>query len=182
MLELEHKIDGELLILLAHRLVSALPQQRSKVVNETRQAVLDELQYYFVVKQDFPDGTFQLALSSYAPFRDDRTTLCFDAEEDAALFILDEFRKGATVSSNDVEIAKAIIHGEQSMFLFEEKHADGTIMLSLHYRLPPEGSQIVTFGSRSAKILARLLLRRLHENERIRASTATIRQAQALMG
>jgi hypothetical protein len=151
-------------------------------VNETRQAVLDELQYYFVVKQDFPDGTYQLALSSYAPFRDDRTTFSFDTEEDVALFILDEFRKGAIVSSNDVEIAKAILRGEQPMFLYEEKQVDSTILLSLHDQLPPEGSHIVTFGSRSAKILARLLLRRLHESERIRASAATIRQAQALMG
>jgi hypothetical protein len=151
-------------------------------MHETRQSVLDELQYYFVVKQEFPDGTFQLALSNYAPFRDDRKTLCFDTEEDAALFLLDEFRKGAMVSSNDVEIAKAILRGEQPIFLFEEKQADGTIVLSLHDRLPPEGSGIATFASRSAKIVARLLLRRLYESERIRASEATIRQAQALMG
>ena len=151
-------------------------------MHETRQSVLDELQYYFVVKQEFPDGTYQLALSSYAPFRDDRTTLCFDTEEDAALFLLDQSRKGAIVSSNDVEIAKAIIRGEQPMFLYDEKQTDGTIVLSLHNRLPPEGSNIVIFGSRSAKILARLLLRRLHESERAKASEATIQQAQALMG
>ncbi|HEY6540808.1 MAG TPA: hypothetical protein VIZ18_07720 [Ktedonobacteraceae bacterium] len=151
-------------------------------MHETRQAVLDELQYYFVVKQEFPDGTYQLALSSYAPFRDDRTTTCFDREEDAALFLLDEFRKGAMVSSNDVETAKAILRGEQPMFLYEEKQADGSIVLSLHDRLSPEESGIATFGSRSAKILARLLLRRLHESERIRASEATIRQARELMG
>lgn len=151
-------------------------------MHATHQSIFDELQYYFVVKQEFPDGTYQLALSSYAPFRDDRTTSCFDTEDDAALFLLDQFHKGAIVSSNDVEIAKAIIRGEQPMFLYEEKQADGTIFLSLHDRLPPEESHIVTFGSRSAKILARLLLRRLHESERIRASEATIRQAQNLMG
>ena len=151
-------------------------------MHETRQSVLDELQYYFVVKQEFSDGISQFALSSYAPFRDDRTTLCFDTEEDAALFLLDQSRKGAAVSSNDVEIAKAILRGEQPMFLYEEKQADGTIVLSLHDRLPSEGSHIVPFGSRSAKLVARLLLRRLHESERVRASEATIRQAQALMG
>ena len=151
-------------------------------MHETRQSVLDELQYYFVVKQEFPDGTSQVALSSYAPFRDDRTTSCFDTEEDAALFLLDQSRKGAVVSANDVEIAKAIIRGEQPMFLYEEKQADGTIVLSLHNHLPPEGSHIVTFGSRSAKIVARLLLRRLQESERVRASEATIQQAQVLMG
>lgn len=151
-------------------------------MHETRQSVLDELQYYFVVKQEFPDGTYQLTLSSYAPFRDDRTTTCFDSEEDAALFLLDQSRKGAIVHSNDIEIAKAILRGEQPLFLYEEKQADGTILLSLHDQLPPEESHIVTFGSRSAKILARLLLRRLHESERVRASEATIRQAQALMG
>jgi len=126
-------------------------------MHETRQSVLDELQYYFVVKQEFPDGTYQVALSSYAPFRDDRTTSCFDTEEDAALFLLDQSRKEVIVSSNDVEIAKAILRGERPMFLYEEKQADGTIVLSLHDRLPPTGSHIVTFGSRSAKILARLI-------------------------
>lgn len=151
-------------------------------MHETRRSVLDELQYYFVVKQEFPDGTSQLVLSSYAPFRDDITTSCFDTEEDAALFLLDQSRKGASVSSNDMEIAQAILRGEQPLFLYEEKQADGTIVLSLHDRLPPEGSHIVTFGSRSAKLVARLLLRRLHESQRIRASDATIRQAQALMG
>ncbi len=151
-------------------------------MHDTRQSVLDELQYYFVVKQEFPDGTAQLALSSYAPFRDDRTALCFDTEEDAALFLLDQSRTGYIVSSNDVEIAKAILRGEQPMFLYEEKQADGTIVLSLHDRLPPEDSHVVTFGSRSAKLVSRLLLRRLHESERVRASEATIRQAQALTG
>ncbi len=78
---------------------------------------MDELHYYFVVKQDLLDGTFQLSLSSYAPFRDDRTTFPFDSEIDAALSMLDEFRHGAIVSSNDVEIAKAIIRGEKPMFV-----------------------------------------------------------------
>ena len=151
-------------------------------MRETRQSVLDELQYYFVVKQEFPDGAPHLALSSYAPFRDDRTTSCFDTEEDAALFLLDQSHTGAIVSSNDIEIAKAILRGEQPLFLYEEKQPDGTIVLPLHDRLPPEGSRIVTFGSRSAKILARLLLRRLHESECVRASEATVRQVQALMG
>ena len=68
------------------------------------------------------------------------------------------------------------------MFLYEEKQADGTIVLSLHDCLPPKGLHIVTFGSRSAKLVARLLLRRLHESERVRASDAMVRQAQALIG
>jgi hypothetical protein len=142
---------------------------------------MDELYYYFVVKQDLLDGTFQLTLSSYAPFRDDRTTFPFDSEIDAALYILDEFRHGAIVSSNDIEIAKAIIRGEKPMFVYEEKQSDGTLLLSLHDSLPPEESTIVAFGSRSANLLARFFMRRLHENKRVRATEETIRQAQALM-
>jgi hypothetical protein len=142
---------------------------------------MDELYYYFVVKEDLLDGTFQLSLSSYAPFRDDRTTFPFDSEIDAALYILDEFRHGAIVSSNDVEIAKAIIRGEKPMFVYEEKQSDGTLLLSLHDSLPPEESTIVAFGSRSANLLARFFMRRLHESKRVRATEVTIRQAQALM-
>src|ERR1051326_7855578 len=119
-------------------------------MHETSQSAVDELQYYFVVNKEFPDGASQLALSSYAPFRDDRTTSCFDTEEDAALFLLDQSHKGAIVSSNDIEIAKAILRGEQPLFLYEEKQTDGTIVLSLH-DMPPEDSHIITFGSRSAK-------------------------------
>lgn len=142
---------------------------------------MDELYYYFVVKEDLLDGTFQLSLSSYAPFRDGRTTFPFDSEIDAALYILDEFRHGAIVSSNDIEIAKAIIRGEKPMFVYEENQSDGTLLLSLHDSLPPEESTIVAFGSRSANLLARFFMRRLHESKRVRATEETIRQAQALM-
>lgn len=144
--------------------------------------LLDELQYYFVVKQTLPDGSVQVTLSSYAPFRDDRTTIPFDSEADAALYVLEEVRNSAMVSFNDVEIARAIIRGDQPMFLYEEKQADGRLLLSLHDRLPPEGSPVVVFGSRSPKLVARLLLRRLHETKRVWATEGTIRQAQALMG
>lgn len=144
--------------------------------------LLDELQYYFVVKQAMPDGSVQLTLSSYTPFREDRTTIPFDSEVDAALYLLAEVRNGAMVSFNDVEIARAIIRGDQPLFLYEEKQADGRLLLSLHARLPPDGSPVVVFGSRSPKLVARLLLRRLHETKRVWASEATIRQAQALMG
>ncbi len=150
-------------------------------MNEKERHLMDELQYYFVVKQILPDGNADLSLSSYAPFRDDRATLSFDSERDAALYLLNEFHNGAIVSENDVESAKAILHGEQPMFLYEEKQEDGTLILSLHDCLPPEGSKIVTFGSRAAKLVARLLLRRLHENERVRATEETIRQAHLLM-
>lgn len=147
-----------------------------------QQTLMDELQYYFVVEQAMPDENIQVTLSSYAPFRDDRTTIPFDSEEDAALYVLEKARNGAVVSSNDVEMARAIIRGDQPMFLYEEKQPDGRLLLSLHDRLPPEGSPTVVFGSRSPKLVARLLLRRLHETNRVWATEATIRQAQALMG
>jgi hypothetical protein len=110
-----------------------------------------------------------------------RTILPFDTETDAALYLLDEFRKGGLVSSNDIETAKAIIRGEEPMFVYEEKQPDGTLLLSLHDSLPPEGSNIVAFASRSAKTLAKFLLRRLHESKNTQASEETIRQAQSLM-
>src|ERR1700730_17215424 len=138
-----------------------------------RQTIMDEVRFYFVVRHDLPDVRFQLALNQYAPFREDCMTLPFDVEEDAALYVLDEWRKGAIVTEQDVAIARAIVRGEQPMFVYEEKQADGTLLLSLHDCLPPEGSKIMVFGSRSGRWLARFLLRRLHESERIKASEET---------
>jgi hypothetical protein len=147
----------------------------------TPQNLIDELQYYFVVKQTMPDGSTQLALSSYAPFRDDQTTIPFDTEEDAALYLLEQQRNGAIVSANDVESARAIIRGDSPLFLYEEKQTDGTLLLSLHNVLPPEESRIVVFGSRAPKLVARLLLRRLSESKRVHVGEETIRQAHAVM-
>ena len=143
--------------------------------------LLDELHYYFVVRHDLPGGKSEFSLSSYAPFRNDRTILPFDTETDAALYLLEEFRKGGLVSLHDQETAEAIIRGEEPMFLYEEKQLDGTLLLSLHDCLPPEGSNIVVFASRSGKSLARFLLRRLHESTYTQATKETIRQAQSLM-
>jgi hypothetical protein len=151
-------------------------------MHEAEQTIMDDLQYYFVVRQAGPDGSVQTSLSSYAPFREDQTSIPFDSEVDAALYLLQESRDGAVVSFNDVEIAKAIIRGDMPLFLYEEKQPDGTLLLSLHDRLPPEGSSVAVFASRSARLVARLLLRRLHENTRVWATEETRRQAQALMG
>jgi hypothetical protein len=151
------------------------------MMQKNERTLLDELRYYFVVKQTMPDGSIQVILSSYAPFRDNQTTLPFDTEEDAALTLLEEARNGAVVSSNDVAIAKAIIRQDQPLFLYEEKQADSRLLLSLHDQLPPEGSPVVVFGSRSPRLVARLLLRRLHETKRVWATEETIRQAQELM-
>lgn len=145
------------------------------------QSLPDGLQYYFVVTQTLPDGSIQAALSSYAPFRDDQTTFPFDTEEDTALYLLAQMREGVIVSSNDVETARAILRGDQPLFLFEEKQPDGTLLLSLHEHLPPPGSNAVACGSRSPKLTARLLLRRLHESKRVWVTDETRRQAQALM-
>ncbi len=150
-------------------------------MQQNEQSLPDELQYYFVVQQTLPDGSIQLALSSYAPFRDDQTTLSFDTEEDAALSLLEEARNGATVSSNDIAIAKAICRGDKPWFLYEEKQADSRLLLSLHDQLPPDGSPVIVFGSRSPHLVARLLLRRLQETKHVWATEETIRQAQALM-
>ena len=150
-------------------------------MQKNEQPMLDELQYYFVVKQTLPDGSTQATLSSYAPFRDDQKTIPFDTEEDTALYLLEEARKGAIVPSNDIAIAKAIIRGDKPLFLYEEKQADGTLFLSLHDNLPPQGSPIVVFGSRSPRLVARLLLRRVNESKRVRTTEETIQQAQALM-
>ena len=150
-------------------------------MNTTQNTFIDELHFYFVVKQDLPDEKYELSLSSYAPFRDDRTTFPFDTETDAALYLLDEFARGAIVSSNDVETAKAIIRGEQPIFVYEEKQPDGTLLLSLHDTLPPEDAKIAVFGGRSAKLLARFLLRRLHEGAHIQATEETIKRAQSLL-
>lgn len=150
-------------------------------MQHTERTLLDELQYYFVVKQTMPDGRMQVTLSNYAPFRDDQTICPFDSEEDAALYLLELMREGAAVPYNDVEIAKAILRGDQPLFLFEEKQADGKLLLSLHDHEPPPGSAAVAFGSRSPKLIARFLLRRLHESKRVWATEETRRQAQALM-
>ncbi|HEX4206165.1 MAG TPA: hypothetical protein VHZ51_18605 [Ktedonobacteraceae bacterium] len=151
-------------------------------MQQTERTLLDELRCYFVVKQAMPDGSSQVTFSSYAPFRDDQTSMPFDAEVDAALYLLEEVRNGAIASSNDEEIARAIIRGDRPMFLYEEKQPDGRLLLSLHDDLPPEGSPVTVFGSRSPRLVARLLLRRLHESKRVYAIEETIEQAQALMG
>ncbi|HZS76928.1 MAG TPA: hypothetical protein VFA41_09980 [Ktedonobacteraceae bacterium] len=70
----------------------------------------------------------------------------------------------------------------QSLFLYEEKQPDGRLLLSLHDHLPLEGSDVVVFGSRSPKLVARLLLRRLQESNRVWATEETIRRAERLMG
>lgn len=150
-------------------------------MSESRQALPDELQYYFVVKQTLPDGSIQATLSSHAHFRDDQTTLPFDSEEDAALYLLEQARNGAVVSFNDIAIARAIIRGAGPMFLYEEKQADGRLLLSLHDCLPPQDSPVVVFGSRSARLVARLLLRRLLESERVWATEETIRRAKEIV-
>ncbi len=150
-------------------------------MSKNEQPLLDELQYYFVVKQTLPDGNIQAMLSSYAPFRDKQTTMPFDTEEDAALYLLEEARNGVEVSYNDIAIAKAIIRGDKPMFLYEEKQADGRLLLSLQDHLPPKGSPVAVFGCRSARLVARLLLRRLSETERVWATEETIRQAQVLI-
>lgn len=150
-------------------------------MGKNRQDLLDELRYYFVVKQTLPDGSMQAALSSHAPFRNDQTTVPFDIEEDAALYLLEQARNGAVVSFNDIATAKAIIRGDSPMFLYEEKQADGRLLLSLHDCLPPQEAPVVVFGSRSARLVARLLLRRLLESKRVWATEETIRQAKELV-
>lgn len=149
---------------------------------DARQAVWDELSYYFVIQEKQPGGSVKLSLDSHATFGDERKTLSFDSETDAALYLLDEFRKGASVSEQDIESARAILRGDQPLFVYEEKQPDGTFLLSFHDDLPSPGSSIVTFGSRSPRWLARFLFRRLHESERVVATAETIRQAQALFG
>lgn len=155
-------------------------------MQDTEQMFIDDLMhslsYYFVVKQTVPGQGTQLSLSSYAPFGNDRITLSFDSETDTALYLLDEFRKGAIVSEEHVEIARAILRGDQPMFVYEEKQPDGMLLLSLHDELPPKGSHIIVFASRWHKGLARFLLRRLHESKRVSASEETVQQAIALMG
>ena len=151
-------------------------------MQKSEQSIPDDLQYYFVVAQSLPDGTIEAALSSYAPFRADRTTQPFDSEEDAALYLLEEMRKGIVVPSNDAEIARSIIRGDRPLFLFEEKQPDGRLLLSLHDHLPPVESVAVAFGSRAPRLVARLLLRRLAESQRVWATEETIAQAQALGG
>ncbi len=142
---------------------------------------LQEFHYYFVVKQTLSDGSIQVTLNSFAPFRDDKVTIPFDTEEDAALYLLVEARNGAMVSYNDIAIARSIIRGDEPMFLYEEKQADGRLLLSLHDCLPAEESSVAVFGSRSPRLVARLLLRRLHETKRVWATDGTIQQAKSLL-
>lgn len=149
---------------------------------DSRTYAMDSLSYYFVVKQVLSDGNAEFSLSSYARIGDDLTTLPFDTETDAALYLLDEYRKGARIAHNDIEIAQAILHGEKPMFLYEVKQSDGTLLLSLHDTLPPEDAKVVSFASRSSKVLARFLLRRLHESQLVKADAETIARAQAMMG
>lgn len=150
-------------------------------MSTTESTLIDELYFYFVVKHDLPDEKYELSLSNYAPFRDDRTTFPFDTETDAALYLLDEFTRGAIVSSNDIETAKAIINGQQPTFVYEAKQPDGTLLLSLHDALPPKNAKITVFGGRSAKMLARFLLRRLNEGAHIQATEETVKRAQSLL-
>ncbi len=83
--------------------------------------------------------------------------------------------------SNDIDIAKAIIRGDRPLFLYEEKQADGSLFLSLHDNLPPQDSSIIVFGSRSPRLVARLLLRRLQESQRVWATEEAIQRAKSLM-
>jgi hypothetical protein len=78
-------------------------------------------------------------------------------------------------------MARAILRGDSPLFLYEEKQPDGRLLLSLHDHLPPEEARIVVFGSRSPKLVARLLLRRLRETSRVLATEETIRRAERLM-
>lgn len=149
---------------------------------DSRTYAMDSLSYYFVIKQALSDGNVEFSLSSYARIGDDLTTLPFDTETDAALYLLDEYRKGARIAHNDVEIAQAILRDEQPTFLYEEKQPNGTLLLSLHDTLPPEDTKIVSFASRSSKVLARFLLRRLHESQRVKADAETIVRAKVMMG
>jgi hypothetical protein len=143
---------------------------------------LDDLSYYFVMQEILPDGTTQLALSSSAAWSETRKTLPFDSEEDTALHLLAELRKGARASEEHIAIAKAILRGEKPMFVHEQKQPDGTLLLSFHGDLPPRDAGIRAFGCRSHRWLARFLLRRLKESSHVTASAETVRQAQALLG
>jgi hypothetical protein len=144
---------------------------------DTQQAIWDELSYFFVIQEEQPEGEKRLFLSSSASFAGRRTTLPFDSESDAALYLLDEVRKGARASEEHIEIARAIVRGDQALFLYEEKQPDGTLLLSFHDAPAPQESSAVTFASRSPRWLARFLLRRLQENKRVTATGETIQQA-----
>jgi hypothetical protein len=150
-------------------------------MNET-ELLLENLTFYFVVRKELPNGNHQISLSSHAPFAPQNTTFSFDSEEDTALYLLDLAQKGEDVVEDDVVIAQAILQGEQPLFVYEEKQADGTLSLSFHDQLPPETSSIVAFASRSHRLIARFLLKRLHESERVKAAPETIRRANTLIG
>lgn len=150
-------------------------------MQETRPRIMDELYLCFVVRQTLPDGQSQLSLSSYAPFRNDLITHSFDTEEDAALYLLDEIRTHrAITSSKTIEAARAILNGEQPLFVYEEWQPDGTLLLSLHDEPPAPSLHAITFSDRSPRRLARLLLQRLHQNPRVRATEETRQQALTL--
>lgn len=147
---------------------------------DAHQAIWDDLSYYFVIREEQPEGEVQLLLSSHASFAGKRTTLPFDSETDAALYLLDEVHRGARASEEHIEIARAIMRGDRAMFLYEERQPDGSLLLSLHDVPAPQASGVTIFASRSPRWLARSLLRRLRESSRITATAETIQQAQAL--
>ena len=64
---------------------------------------------------------------------------------------------------------------------YEEKQTDGRLLLSLHDCLPAGEASVTVFGSRSPRLVARLLLRRLFETTRVWATDETIRQAKLLV-
>ncbi len=144
--------------------------------------LLENLTFYFVVREELPNQTHQFSLSSHAPFASKYTTFPFDSEEDAALYLLDLAQKGEVVVEDNLEIAQAILRGEQPLFVYEEKQDDGTLLLSFYDQLPLEPSSIVAFASRSHRLIARFLLRRLHESQRVRATSETVLRANTLMG
>lgn len=150
-------------------------------MSENQQAIWDDLSYYFVQQETAADGSRQLAISSHAAFSATCKTFPFDSETDTALYLLDELSKGASISEQDIEIARAILRGDRPMFVYEQKQPDGTLLLSLHTALPERETNITIFGSRSPRWLARFLLRRLQESSRVTAAPETIQQAQTLM-
>src|SRR5258708_16571701 len=109
---------------------------------DAQQAVWDDLTYYFVIQEE----DAQLSLSGHAAFAETRKTLPFDSETDAALYLLEEVRKGARASEQDIEIARAIMRGDKAMFVYEEKQPHGTLLLTLHYNLPPRAPGISAFA------------------------------------
>lgn len=148
---------------------------------EVQEAMWNDLTYYFVIQERDAEGGLHLSLSNHAAFSETRQTLPFDSESDAALYFQEEVRKGARASEQDLEIARAILRGEQAMFVYEEKQPDSTLLLSFHSDPPARETGIIAFGSRSPRRLARFLLRRLGESKHVTATEETIQQAQKLL-